>query len=220
MQGGHDLGGKQGLGPIDPEPETEEPVFHSEWERRVFGLTLATGMLGKWNIDQSRFAREQQHPIDYLKNSYYENWYEGICKLLLENELISEEELNSGTVKQFLPTDLRVPNQEDARKILTSGGPTEMKLEKQAIFGIGDKVRVLKNYTDGHTRAPAYVQGCIGEVTMQHGCHVFPDVNIKGKKEGEHLYALRFSSNELWGSSSQNSEVLIDLWEPYLKAVT
>ena len=94
MQGGHDLGGKQGLGPIDPEPETEEPVFHSEWERRVFGLTLATGMLGKWNIDQSRFAREQQHPIDYLKNSYYENWYEGICKLLLENELISEEELN------------------------------------------------------------------------------------------------------------------------------
>ena len=220
MQGGHDLGGKQGLGPIDPEPETEEPIFHSEWERRVFGLTLATGMLGKWNIDQSRFAREQQHPIDYLKNSYYENWYEGICKLLLENKLISEEELSSGTVKQSLPTDLRVPNQEDARKLLTSGGPTEIKLEKQAIFSIGDKVRVLKNYTDGHTRAPAYVQGCIGEVTMQHGGHVFPDVNTKDKKEGEHLYAVCFSSNELWGSSSQNSEVLIDLWEPYLEVVT
>ena len=220
MQGGHDLGGKQGLGLIDPEPETEEPVFHSEWERRVFGLTLATGMLGKWNIDQSRFARERQHPIDYLKNSYYENWYAGVCKLLLENRLISEEELDSGSVHQSSSTDLRVPSKEDARKILGSGGPTEMKLEKQAIFSIGDKVRVLRNNTYGHTRAPAYVQGCVGEVVMQHGGHVFPDANAKGNKEGEHLYSVRFSGYELWGSSSQNSEVLIDLWEPYLKVVT
>ncbi|HIN89237.1 MAG TPA: nitrile hydratase subunit beta, partial [Porticoccaceae bacterium] len=82
MNGGHDLGGKQGLGPIDPEPETWEPVFHEEWERRVFALTLATGMLGHWNIDQSRHARERQHPADYLHHSYYENWLVGVEKLL------------------------------------------------------------------------------------------------------------------------------------------
>ncbi|MEC8172273.1 MAG: nitrile hydratase subunit beta, partial [Pseudomonadota bacterium] len=28
MNGGHDLGGMHGLGPVDPEPESEEPVFH------------------------------------------------------------------------------------------------------------------------------------------------------------------------------------------------
>ena len=28
MNGGHDLGGIHGLGPIDPEPEQREPVFH------------------------------------------------------------------------------------------------------------------------------------------------------------------------------------------------
>ena len=51
MNGAHDLGGMHGLGPIDPEPESEEPVFHAEWERRAFALNLATGFLGKWNID-------------------------------------------------------------------------------------------------------------------------------------------------------------------------
>ncbi len=40
MNGGHDLGGIHGLGPIDPEPEQVEPVFHGEWEKRVFALTL------------------------------------------------------------------------------------------------------------------------------------------------------------------------------------
>ena len=54
MQGAHDLGGKHGLGFIKPEPENEEPVFHTDWERKVFGLTMAAGMLGKWNIDESR----------------------------------------------------------------------------------------------------------------------------------------------------------------------
>ena len=68
MSGGHDLGGQQGLGPIKPEPEAQEPVFHEEWERRVFALTMAAGMLGRWNIDQSRHARERQHPADYLNN--------------------------------------------------------------------------------------------------------------------------------------------------------
>ncbi len=216
MQGGHDLGGKQGLGAIDPEPESEEPVFHSEWERRIFGITLATGMLGQWNIDQSRFARERQHPADYLRNSYYENWYEGLCKLLLENGLISEDELRNGNVSEPIARELRVPSRQDAEKILSSGGPTQMELDIPPKYQPGDKVLVKKNFTDGHTRAPAYVQGCIGEIVIHHGGHVFPDANAQGHLQGEHLYAIRFSSEVLWGNDKDNSEVTIDLWEPYL----
>ena len=62
MNGAHDLGGMHGLGPINPEPEAQEPVFHAAWERRMFGLMLAAGFLGQWNIDKSRYARERQHP--------------------------------------------------------------------------------------------------------------------------------------------------------------
>ena len=38
MKGVHDLGGMQGFGPVQPEPESEEPVFHEEWESRVYGI--------------------------------------------------------------------------------------------------------------------------------------------------------------------------------------
>jgi nitrile hydratase len=93
MNGAHDLGGMHGLGPINAEPETSEPVFHAAWERRVFGLALAAGFLGKWNIDKSRYARERQHPIDYLRHTYYENWLVGLERLLLEAGLVTAEEL-------------------------------------------------------------------------------------------------------------------------------
>ena len=96
MNGAHDLGGMHGLGPINPEPEGQEPVFHAAWERRVFGLALAAGFLGQWNIDKSRYARERQHPVDYLRHSYYENWLVGLEKLLLEAGLVTAEELATG----------------------------------------------------------------------------------------------------------------------------
>ena len=91
MNGAHDLGGMHGLGPIDP--EKEEPVFHAEWERRCFAITLAAGFLGQWNIDMSRFARERMHPADYLRTSYYEHWLHGLQTLLVEKGLLTEEEI-------------------------------------------------------------------------------------------------------------------------------
>ena len=60
MNGAQDMGGVHGFGPVVPEPN--EPVFHTEWEKRAFALTLAMGMPGGWNIDQSRFARENRDP--------------------------------------------------------------------------------------------------------------------------------------------------------------
>ena len=39
MNGVHDLGGMHGMGPIDTDPN--EPLFHAEWERRAFAITLA-----------------------------------------------------------------------------------------------------------------------------------------------------------------------------------
>ena len=220
MQGAHDLGGKHGLGFIKPEPENEEPVFHTDWERKVFGLTMAAGMLGKWNIDESRYAREWQHPIDYLSHSYYENWLAGLTKLLIEKDLISDEELKANSVgpAATLHGELRVPSPQDAEKILTSGGSSLLESAKEQAFSIGDSVRVRKNHTTGHTRAPSYVQGSTGTIFKCSGCHVFPDTHAKGIEGGEHLYTVCFTGQSLWGIPASNSEVLIDLWEPYLEA--
>ena len=52
MNGAHDMGGRQDMGPL--EYEQNEPVFHAPWEARVYALTRAMGAWGKWNLDASR----------------------------------------------------------------------------------------------------------------------------------------------------------------------
>jgi nitrile hydratase len=114
--------------------------------------------------------------------------------------------------------ELRVPSPQDAEKILTSGGSSLLESAKEQAFSIGDSVRVRKNHTTGHTRAPSYVQGSTGTIFKCSGCHVFPDTHAKGIEEGEHLYTVCFIAESLWGTPTGNSEVLVDLWEPYLEA--
>ena len=36
MNGIHDIGGMHGVGPL--EVEKDEPLFHAEWEKRVFAI--------------------------------------------------------------------------------------------------------------------------------------------------------------------------------------
>src|SRR5258708_40082674 len=107
MNGGHDLGGMDGFGPINAEPEGVEPAFHAGWEKRVFGLVRTTGALGVWNGDMARHARERQHPVDYLRHTYYENWLAGLEKLLVETELVTAEELASGKAVQDADEEIR-----------------------------------------------------------------------------------------------------------------
>ncbi len=91
MNGIHDMGGMDGFGPV--EPELSEPVFHAEWERRVFALSLATGGLMPFTIDESRYMREQIDPISYLERSYYEHWLIVLERQLLEAGLVTREEI-------------------------------------------------------------------------------------------------------------------------------
>ena len=96
MEGAQDMGGVSGFGSVVPEPN--EPVFHAEWERRAFALTMAMGMPGGWNIDMSRFARENRPHQDYLDKSYYQIWLAGLEQLMLERDLIAPDEIETGKI--------------------------------------------------------------------------------------------------------------------------
>lgn len=222
MRDSHDLGGLEGLGPISPEHESSEPVFHAHWEKRVFALTLAVGFLGRWNLDQSRHARERQTPEDYLRHSYYENWWVGLKTLLLEKDFISKQELKTGKLdSDATDSGLSALQAEDVGDILLRSGSVEMETEKHPEFSLGDRVRVREEVTLGHTRVPGYVRGKIGEIERHHGAHVFADRNALGYREAEHLYSIRFSSWEIWGENHQASAtfaVRVDLWEPHLES--
>ena len=220
MNGAHDLGGMHGLGPINPEPEAEEPVFHTEWEKRVFGLALAAGFLGKWNIDMSRYARERQHPEEYLRHTYYENWLAGLEKLLAEAELVNPEELKTGKAAGPAEASIRqrVLKAEDVAGTIAKGGPVAMTISTPPRFKSGESVRAVNRHPTGHTREPRYVRGRSGVIHEHHGTYVFPDRSAEGSKEGRHLYSVRFTAEALWGESAcGRNAVYVDLWEDYLE---
>ncbi len=218
MNGAHDLGGMHGFGPVIP--EADEPVFHHEWERRAFALTLACGFLGRWNLDMARHARERIPPPRYLAASYYEIWIEGLLTLLVEQGLTSEGELGTGRAAGPPSPDLRVPGPSAVPGILERGGSTRAA-DTPSRFCSGDRVRVRNRHPRGHTRAPRYVRGRTGVVESRHRSFVFPDARAHGKgPQPRPLYTVRFRATELWGKEGDpRSAVHVDLWEDYLEAV-
>jgi nitrile hydratase len=220
MNGGHDLGGMHGLGPISP--ERDEPVFHADWERRAFALTLAMGAHGRWHLDRSRFVREDRHPVDYLSSSYYELWVKALERLAGEEGFLAPGEVEAGRALAASPSHAKpAVRAEDVPRILARGGPSERPVPAAPRFAPGDEVRVKVFSPAGHTRAPRYCRGRSGTVVALHGGHVFPDSNAAGRGEDpRHLYSVRFAARELWGEDAPARDaVFIDLWEPYLEAI-
>ncbi len=214
MNGAHDMGGNQGFGPI--EREADEPAFHAEWERRAFALTLAMGATGQWNLDQSRFAREDREPADYLSRTYYEIWEAGLVRLLEERGLLSEEEIQAGHAIDTA-REVRRLAAEDVEPLLTRGGGVEREPAGEPRFAVGDRVRARNTHPSTHTRLPRYVRGHVGTIERVHGAHVYPDVHaVTGEEDPQWLYTVRFTARELWGSE-ENASITVDAWEPYLE---
>ena len=218
MNGGQDLGGVMGFGPIAPEPD--EPVFHADWEKRALALTLAAGALGEWNIDRSRHARENRSPADYLTSSYYELWEKGLASLLLAEGLVGNDELAARKALHPAKATKRPPlTAEQVPAALAAGSPYDRPAQGRAAFAVGEVVRTRVSFPSGHTRLPRYAMGKRGVVAAVHGAFVFPDSNAHGGGEDPRwCYGVRFEGQELWGPASDPAlDVMIDCWEPYLE---
>lgn len=217
MNGVHDMGGTHGFGPVTP--ERDEPVFHADWERRVFALDLAMRATGEWDVDAARFARESEPPASYLAKSYYELWLAGLERLLLERGLVSEEELESG--RSLMPgrSLARRLGGADVDRDQDRRDSSRREAPHPARFTVGDHVRARNIHPRGHTRLPRYVRGHVGTVARVHGCHVFPDANARRAGEDpQWLYAVAFDAAELWGPDAESpSAVSVDAFEPYLE---
>lgn len=217
MNGAHDMGGVDGFGKVIP--ELNEPVFHGDWERRVLALTLAMARPGGWNIDASRFAREDRSPADYLSKSYYQVWLAGLERLIIERDLVSREEIDSGRVLHPPKPNVSILAPEEVAGVLRRGGPTERETTSAPLFAVGARVRTKNIHPKGHTRLPRYVRGRVGVVELVHGSHVFPDSNARGAGENpQWLYTVRFTGRELWGDRADPATAIsVDAWESYLE---
>lgn len=220
MNGIHDMGGMHGMGPVLPEPQATEPVFHEVWEGRVYAITRAIGAWRKWNIDTGRYHIELIPPAEYLRMSYYEKWFTRMVALLIKTGLVTAEEVAAGKAvagsKKETPA-LRpeaVPGVALNRNIPASTDPSIPPK-----FSKGQRVRTRNMQPLGHTRLPRYARGKTGEIDRDHGVHNLPDTNAHGQgPKRQHVYAVRFSARELWGpEASANDFVYLDLWDDYLE---
>jgi len=212
-----DLGGQEGHGTVVP--ESQEPPFHADWESRVFGMTLAMGASGAWNIDMSRSARETLP--DYPALSYYEIWAAALQKLLTERGLVSAEEFAAARMLHPALPVACVLRAADVPGVLARGSPTVRAASQPARFTAGEHIRTRTGPVDHHTRLPAYAQGKLGRVVHVHGPQVFADAHAQGLGEQpQWLYTVLFTGRELWGKGTDAAlTVSIDAWEPYLEPV-
>lgn len=217
MNGIHDMGGMQDMGPI--EYEKNEPVFHARWESRVFAMFIAAGAWGKWNLDAFRHTREVLPPDDYLRVSYYEQWLSGLLDLLVRRGLVTAAEIASG---------VPAPGEPEASPPLTADKipaalPNRIHAHRDVKvcprFQVGQRVRARNIHPTGHTRLPRYARGKVGTVYLDHGVYVFPDTNAHFLPEKpQHVYSVRFAARELWGEqAAAKDSVYVDLWDDYLE---
>ncbi len=216
MNGVHDMGGMQGMGPI--RYEEDEPVFHSRWEGRVYAMNRAMGAWGKWNLDAWRHDIELLPPADYLRLSYYERWLAALEKRVVAYGFLTQDEFESGETAAGSPKAQPALTPAAAR-IIDRGIPSSKDPSSLPNFSIGQRVRARNINPVGHTRLPRYARGKIGQIDRDHGVYTFPDTNAqyRGEKR-QHVYSVRFSARELWGDqASPVDSVYIDMWDDYLE---
>lgn len=206
MDGVHDLGGLDGFGPVQHEPA--EPLFAEEWERRAFRLMI--GWIAAQNPTGGVFRHsiERMAPDHYLSSPYYEHWLTGATTMAVEAGVTTQDELERRAGGGF-------PLSSPDRGVL----PDDLTPHTTPRYTVGDEVRVRAWHPPGHTRAPRYVQGKRGTIVRFDGAHDIDDIAAHGGGSvADPLYAVRFTSRELWGEAGADGEVVcVNLFERYLE---
>jgi nitrile hydratase len=202
MDGMHDLGGKQGFGPVRYSRDAQ--AFHARWEIRANSLYAFAVRRGIFNMDEYRHAIERMEPRHYLTASYYERSLTGLATLLVEKGVVTHAELEQRAGGRF--------------PLAAPGGAGRTNAAKRERFAPGDRVRVREDYVPGHVRMPAYVRGKTGIVVSESPAYPFPDAHAHATAaEDEPTYDVRFRSEDLWPGSADAALVHVGVFQSYLE---
>ena len=218
MNSVHDMGGMHGMGPL--QIEENEPVFHEDWEGRVYALTRVLRLGPKWNIDMSRYSMEQLPPAVYLGSSYYKRWLLGLEKRLLGAGVLAPEELEDFKARSQSAgaSAIHKMSPEEVRSAMKPWRAAQPEADLPPKFKPGDRVRARNINPVSHTRLPRYVRGHLGVVDRDLGVHMLPDAWVaQQEKRLQHVYSVRFEARELWGADASGKNAMyLDLWDDYL----
>ncbi len=215
MRRAHDVGGAAGFGPIAI--EKDEPVFHEEWEGRVFGMMTTIGH----RAFPMRPAIESIEPETYLASSYYQKWLIALEKGFVRSGTLTANELQDRV--EFHRRHPGTPASQNHDSELTRAARDNRysqrspKYDGDPAFSIGDDVLTRRIDPSGHTRIPRYAQGKHGTVHALRGVYDLLDLKVQGVRKPEPVYTVGFDARELWGDQAESPQrVYIDLWESYL----
>lgn len=202
MDGMHDLGGKQGFGPVRFVPNA--PVFHADWEvqaNAMYPMAVAVGLI---NMDEYRYAIERMEPRHYVAATYYERSLTSVASLMVEKGWISKADL---ALKAGCPFPLS-----------KRGVAGRSNVPDAQDYSVGDRVRVRDDLVSGHVRLPAYLRGKCGEVVGCSPAYPFPDGHAHGvRSEPEPTFDVRFRSQDLWPESTDTVFVHAAIFRSYLE---
>jgi nitrile hydratase subunit beta len=206
----HDLGGREGFGPVRWQDDDDSKLFHEAWQARTWGICMLmfdrfwhdqTG----WTLDWARHVLERIAPADYLAMNYFDKWTQAMMATLIDDGVAEIQEFveghSHGTPPRRAPTPL-----------IASVEPRAAK------YAVGDPVVAKRGMASMHTRLPGYVRGRKGVIDSCHGANILADASAAGDIREEQLYTVRFEAAELWSESEgRRVGVYIDLWESYLE---
>jgi len=217
MDGIHDLGGREGFGPVDI--STEYDGFHADWEARMFSIVRTMGRPEDWNLDWFRHCRELIDPLDYLSRPYYDQWLQSYAAMLINSGLATTTELAQGKSEAPLSHAISAPMlAADVQEQINRSQRFDGAAPAPAQFSPGETVRTVDHGVSTHTRLPAYARGATGTITHYRGAHVYPDTNALNEKQYMALYTVGFKAGALWSNAENpDDEIHLDLWEAYLE---
>jgi nitrile hydratase len=221
MDGIHDLGGKEGFGPI--EVDEEHVAFRYIWEGREWGISRCA-RAPHISIDWWRHCRELIQAEDYLNRPYFDSWAQTDLSTYINADILSIEEIITGKADPSFKKNLPAPVKLSLEYLLKNHRKNVVKFDnlerRESFIGIDQSVLTNRNGHSGHTRLPQYARGKYGIIHKYHGAHVFPDLSAKGIKTYQNLYSVVFDAAELWPEANgRRDRIFLDLWESYLTEV-
>lgn len=217
MNGPHDLGGMDGFALL---PRDQGFPLKEEWERLVWGMLIATVGIPGLPPGPSRPYIESIPHARYLAMPYYARFLETRERRLIEGGMVTREELDNPDGPIAIPDlpGFAPSTPEQVLGFLRQDQSGQLDVDAPAAFAIGDEVVVKNDHPRGHTRVPRYVRGHRGVIVSKHGVHIFEDEVASGVDVGpQHLYTVRFTARELWGSRGHaRDRMQVELWEIHL----
>ena len=217
MNGVHDMGGMDGFGKVEPEPN--EPMFHTEWEARVLAMVRAMGAAGAFNIDTSRFYREMLPPPVYLASSYYKKWFLGLEDLLVDKGFIAAEDVAAGHALQPPSRSSAASSRSTMSNASWCAASSAARRRADPQFQAGrSRSRQEHSPDDPYAAAALRARPCRRDRARSR----LPCISGYGRDgAGENpqwLYTVVFDGAELWGADADPTlKISIDAFEPYLE---